>query len=177
MTNLREEERITAETVPCNFNKLVVSLIKAYEKFHSTQQQQPQSNRDCMMIDSEAGKDTASTKTTTTEANQASQNWEQFLVQFDFLAEFVHETKRENFTAFVGLFQQRVNLTTIQFYEFINRMLNVHHNDFKPAEANSEYLTIHRASTVEIAPETKAVIVSRALEILNVLTSSKRLIY
>jgi hypothetical protein len=155
------------------FSKLVVNLINMYEKYYNQQIKELNSSSETTTSNN------ANPNTSMSNLNQSISKttlFDQFISIFDELTEFVLTNKRDNFASFMGLFQH-ANLITIQFYEFINKLLNVYEGDNMTTSnhnSNNEYLLTHMMglNDLKVNQESKSIIVSQALQLLNILTSS-----
>jgi hypothetical protein len=153
------------------FSKLVVNLINMYDKYYNQQIKELNSTHD-----TSNNSNPNSSMSSLNQSVSKATLFDQFISIFDELTEFVLVNKRENFAAFMNLFQHS-NLITIQFYEFINKLLNVYEGDNMTTSnqnSNNEYLLTHMMglNDLKVNMESKSVIVSQALQLLNILTSS-----
>lgn len=156
-----------SETPLVFFNRQVIALISMYEKYRN----EPTSSGE--KID----EDTTTTK---------SQLLDEFINKFDDLIEYILATKRNDFHTFKAFFLNMGNATSstslvaIQFYEFLNKLLSVHDTDgyisvmSGASENNGEYLLTHMMGLIDATPdlESKTLMISRSLQLLNILVSS-----
>jgi hypothetical protein len=144
---------LTKNDMNAKFNKLVLNLINLYEKYC-------QQNSQNLMGEDDKENQQQQHQHNTSLTSSKKTLFEQFINLFEKMCCFILSTKRENFNLFMSLFQ-KTNLITIQFYEFINKLLNSTHESHNSL-GNSSCST-----------DCNSVIVSRTLELLNILTSSK----
>lgn len=106
--------------------------------------------------------------------------FEQLVNSFDEFIELVLLVKRDDLDLFAATFLQyhRTNLTAIQFYELINKILNMMCNETGDneslfAQILADNKTSSRKSTSIDLTQQASCIVGRALQILNILITSK----
>lgn len=164
------------------FNKLLINLINIYDKYAQTCQPISDSMDRTSPSHSSipANLDECLSKLERLNLNELSKTdlLSYLLELLDRLTELIYHSKRESFQELFAFFKS-TNLVVIQFYEFVNRMLNVFNESAAAVNrsldimASNRFHSMSSASKSNFTREAKTAVIGKALELLHVLIISR----
>lgn len=173
-----EETRTTADQVhessqiASQFNKILIALINIYDKY--TQSRTNDSNEHKSSSISNLKLDECLSKLERINLNELSRtDLFGYLVDLlDRLIAFIFNSKRDHSQELFAFFKN-TNLIVIQFYEFVNRMLNVFNETLLFPMGDGSGGRFNGSAKISTSRENKNIIVCKAFELLHVLIISK----